>query len=608
MQAIQSTFDDLGTPLAGVTFVVVDLETTGGTPAQCGITEIGAVKVRGGEVLGEFQTLVNPAEPIPAFISVLTGITDTMVRDAPRIDTALPAFLEFAAGSVLVAHNAGFDIGFLKAAAARAGARWPGFPVLDTLQLARQLVVRDESPNHRLSSLAQVFGSPTTPDHRALHDARATVDVLHGLIERVGNLGVHTLEELSSYSSRVTPSQRRKRFLADPLPSAPGVYLFKDGSDRVLYVGTSRDIRTRVRSYFTASEQRSRMAEMVRLAQVVHPVVCQTSLEAQVRELRLIDEHKPRFNRRSKNARKLVWVKLTQERFPRLSIVKQVKDDAAHYIGPFRSRVTAQSAVDAVHEVVPLRQCTGRLTGRGTACALADMGRCGAPCTGAQSEGDYAAVVAECRAIFTGDARPGAELLRARLEELASQERFEDAARVRDRFLQLVRGAARAQRLAPLVRSPEIVAARRSDLGGWELVSIRHGRLAGTAVSPRGADPMAYVRSMQATAEVVPAPTPEHPAALVEETEILLRWLEAPGVRIVELDGSWTCPVGGAGSVRSELEPAVAAAHEVIGFDHDVAGAPGRGAPGTGSRSPSTTRVSGRRPAAGGLVPARLGP
>ena len=149
--------------------------------------------------------------------------------------------------------------------------RWPGFPVLDTLQLARQLVVRDESPNHRLSSLAQVFGSPTTPDHRALHDARATVDVLHGLIERVGNLGVHTLEELSSYSSRVTPSQRRKRFLADPLPSAPGVYLFKDGSDRVLYVGTSRDIRTRVRSYFTASEQRSRMAEMVRLAHVVHP-------------------------------------------------------------------------------------------------------------------------------------------------------------------------------------------------------------------------------------------------------------------------------------------------------------------------------------------------
>src|SRR6476469_10291406 len=159
MTMVQGTFDDLGTPLSSVTFVVVDLETTGGSPAECGITEIGAVKVRGGEVVGEFQTLVNSGGAIPAFISVLTGITDGMVRGAPRIEAALPAFLEFASGSVLVAHNAGFDISFLKAAAARTGTAWPGFAVLDTLQLARQLVVRDESPNHRLGSLAQVFGA-----------------------------------------------------------------------------------------------------------------------------------------------------------------------------------------------------------------------------------------------------------------------------------------------------------------------------------------------------------------------------------------------------------------------------------------------------------------
>jgi DNA polymerase-3 subunit epsilon len=570
MQAIQATFDDLGTRLMDVTFVVVDLESTGGSPEQCGITEIGAVKVRGGEVLGEFQTLVNPAEPIPAFISVLTGITDAMVIDAPRIEAAFPAFLEFAAGSVLVAHNAGFDVSFLKSAARRTGTPWPGFDVLDTLTLARQLVTNDESPNHKLSSLARVFASTTTPDHRALHDARATVDVLHGLIERVGNLGVHTLEELSSYTSRVSPALRRKRFLAEPLPHAPGVYVFKDRDGRVLYVGTSRDIRSRVRSYFTASEQRSRMADMVRLAHAVTPVVCQTALEAQVRELRLIDEHQPRFNRRSKNGRRVVWVKLTSERFPRLSIVKQVRDDRAHYIGPFRSRASAQSAVDAVHEIVPLRQCRQRITGKEAACALAELGRCGSPCTGAQSDADYALVAADCAALFSGNARPGASRLRSRLEELAAQERFEDAARVRDRFLQLVRGAARSQRLAPLRTAREVVAARRHESGGWELVCVRYGRLAGTVVSPRGADPMVHVRNLQATAEVVPAPVAEAAAALTEETEIVLRWLEAPGVRIVELDGSWTCPVGGAGAVRHELEPAVAAAFDVVGFDRDA--------------------------------------
>jgi DNA polymerase III subunit epsilon len=568
MQMVQATFDDLGTALADVTFVVVDLETTGGSPADCGITEIGAVKVRGGEVLGEFQTLVNPHVPIPAFIQALTGITTTMVATAPTIEAALPAFLEFAQGSVLVAHNAGFDIGFLKAASAAQGIEWPGFGVLDTVHLARHLVTRDEARNHKLSTLAALFGAATTPDHRALHDARATVDVLHALIGRVGNLGVHTLEELTSYTSRVSPAQRRKRWLADGLPSAPGVYLFKDGEGRVLYVGTSVNIRTRVRNYFTASEQRSRMAEMVRLAESVTPIVCATTLEAEVRELRLIAQHKPRYNRRSKSPERATWVKLTVEPFPRLSIVREVRPDGARYIGPFGSRGSAEAAVAAVHEVFPLRQCVQRLspTRRVGSCALADMGRCGAPCTGAQSLEEYAVVVEDAVAALVGDSRGVVTALRTRMGSLAAQERFEDAGTLRDRLLALVRGMARAQRIAPLAASPEIIAARPAPAGGWELVCVRHGRLASSTVSARGADPMPYVDVLREVAEVVlPAPWPA-PAALPEETEKILRWLETPGVRIVDLDGEWSCPVGGAGGARAELEPQVVARHEVVGF------------------------------------------
>jgi DNA polymerase-3 subunit epsilon len=568
MHAVQSTLDDLGTPLAGVTFVVVDLETTGGSPAECGITEIGAVCVRGGEVLGELQTLVNPREPIPAFISVLTGITDAMVRDAPRIEAALPAFLEFARGSVLVAHNAGFDVSFLKAACASADTPWPGFQVLDTVHLARQLVTREEAPNHRLATLARLFHASTTPSHRALEDARATVDVLHGLIERVGSLGVHTLEELGSYTSRVTPAQRRKRYLADDLPSAPGVYLFRDGAGDVLYVGTSVDIRTRVRSYFTASEQRSRMAEMVRLAERVTPIVCATTLEAEVRELRLIGEHKPRYNRRSRNPGRAHWVKLTEEVFPRLSIVRQVRDDLGVYVGPFASRTHAEDAVAAVHEVIPLRQCVQRLSParRTSPCALADMGRCGAPCDGGQTVEEYAVVSDRVAQALSGDSRPLVAALRARLRELSDAERFEDARTVRDRMLALVRGAARAQRLAPLVSSPEIVAARRAQLGGWELVCVRHGRLAGSSRSPRGADPMPYVDALRASAEVVPPPAPGGQATSAEETEKVLRWLESPGVRLVSVDGSWTCPVGGAAAARAQLEPLHESRRSTPGF------------------------------------------
>lgn len=570
---IQGTLEDLGTPLSDVTFVVVDLETTGGSPQECGITEFGAVKVRGGEVLGEFQTFVNPGHPIPAFISVLTGITDSMVRDAPRVEAALTAFLEFAAGSVLVAHNAGFDVSFLKAAARRANLSWPNHPVLDTVHLARQLVTRDEAPNHRLSSLAVLFGATTTPDHRALHDARATVDVLHGLIERVGNLGVHSLEELKDYSARVPAATRRKRHLADSLPDSPGVYVFKDGQGRALYVGTSGNIRTRVRSYFTASEGRRRMAEMVRIAETVTPIVCPTALEAEVRELRLIAAHKPRYNRRSRNPEKALWLKLTIEPFPRLSIVKAVIGDGARYAGPFASRSAAEAAVAAIHEVVPLRQCLERLspTRPRSACALADMGRCGAPCVGRQTVEEYAVVSAQVADLLTGDSRQVMARLRERMATLSEQERFEDARTVRDRTLSLVRGAARAQRMDPLARTAELVAARRHPLaGGWEIVVVRHGRLAGSSISPRGADPMPYVEAARATAEVVLAPDAPASAATPEETDKILRWLEQPGVRIVDIVGQWTCPVGGAGAARAELEALTQSAVDAIGFAHSA--------------------------------------
>jgi DNA polymerase III subunit epsilon len=394
--------------------------------------------------------------------------------------------------------------------------------------------------------------------------------VLHGLLERVGNLGVHTLEELSSYTSRVTPAQRRKRFLAEHLPPLPGVYVFKDERGRPLYVGTSRNIRVRARSYFTASEQRTRMAEMVGLATSIQPIVCQTTLEAQVRELRLIAAHKPRYNRRSRHPERVLWVKLTQETFPRLSIVREVRPDGARYLGPFRSRRSAEAAVAAVHEVVPLRQCTQRLSARGAGseCVLGEMGRCGAPCSGRQSADEYAVVVGDAVGVLTGDARPVTEALLARMSTLAEQERFEDAGAVRDRLLHLVRAAARTQRLAPLAGSPELVAARRAEAGGWELVCVRYGRLAGTSVSPVGADPMVYVRSLCATAEVVAPPVQPAPAASAEETEIILRWLESPGVRIVELDGSWSCPVGGAGAVRARLDDGRPS--DVPPFDRDL--------------------------------------
>jgi len=568
-RAVQATFDELGTPLSQVTFVVVDLETTGGSPTSCAITEIGAVKVCGGEVLGEFQTLVNPRMDIPPFIAVLTGITDAMVAAAPPIDAVLPSFLEWAGGSVLVAHNAPFDVGFLRANASALSLPWPDFSSVDTARLARRVLTRDEAPDCKLSTLARLFRTTTTPCHRALADAQATADVLHGLLERLGNLGVQSMEELHTFSGLVTAAQRRKRYLAEGLPEGPGVYIFRDMRDRPLYIGVSRNVKARVRQYFVASEPRTRMAEMVGIAERVDAVSCAHPLEAEVRELRLIAEHKPRYNRRSRFPEKALWVKLTSEPYPRLAVARRLADDGAVYLGPFGSARSAAAAMAAVHEAVPLRQCTQRLSTRRTSptCVLAGMGRCPAPCEGGVTPDDYAPVADAARALLVGDPRPLLDAARRRMATLSAQERYEEAAGFRDRAAAFVRTAARMQRLAALASCSELVAARPGFAGGWDLVVVRHGRMAGAARVPSGAAPRPYVDALVATAEAVSAGLGPTAAASAEEMDCILRWLDGPGARLVSLTGTWSSPAYGAGGLQEWLAAADAGRDAARPFD-----------------------------------------
>ncbi len=209
--AWQPSIGDLGRPLSEAVFVVVDLETSGGSPfAGAGITEIGAVKVCGGQVIGEFQSLVNPGTPIPDYITDLTGISFAMLQGSPSIESILPTFFEFLGSphtTILVAHNASFDIGFLKAAATQHSYRWPRFKIFDTVALARAILSKDDVLDCKLSTLSAFFNAETSPNHRALDDARATVDVLHGLFERFGSLDIETVEDVIAFTNRIKRSR-----------------------------------------------------------------------------------------------------------------------------------------------------------------------------------------------------------------------------------------------------------------------------------------------------------------------------------------------------------------------------------------------------------------
>jgi DNA polymerase-3 subunit epsilon len=300
------------------------------------------------------------------------------------------------------------------------------------------------------------------------------------------------------------------------------------------------------------------MAEMVGIAESVDAVACAHPLEAEVRELRLIAEHKPRYNRRSRFPERGSWLKLTVEPFPRLALVKRVADDGATYLGPFGSARAAQSAMAALHEAIPLRQCTQRITpSRPTpACVLAGMGRCGAPCDGSQTREDYAGIAAIARSVLTRDPQPVLSAAQRRMATLSAQERYEEAAAHRDRAGAFVRALDKLQRTSALASCQQLVAARPGFGGGWELAVVRFGRLAGASTVPHGAAPAPYLRALVASAETVTPQIGPLGAASAEEIGQILGWLDGPGVRLVALDGEWASPVDGAGRFRHWLDAA----------------------------------------------------
>lgn len=187
--------------LADAGFVVFDLETTGTRTPHCRVTEIGAYRVRNGQVIDEFQTLVNPEMPIPAFITNLTGISDEMVRDAPRFGDIAHDLLSFIGDSILVAHNSGFDMRFLNFEIGRVfGGYKIANPCLCTVLLSRKLL--PDILNHKLKTVAEHYSIDLVDHHRASADAFATAHIFVNLLAKLSDRGVTDLAAVRKLGSR----------------------------------------------------------------------------------------------------------------------------------------------------------------------------------------------------------------------------------------------------------------------------------------------------------------------------------------------------------------------------------------------------------------------
>jgi DNA polymerase-3 subunit epsilon len=525
----QTSFDDLGTPLSGTTFCVLDLETTGGSPEDDSITEVAALKVTCGEPVGSFQTLVDPGRPIPAYIRAITGISDELLRGAASIDEVLPTLLEFMRGSVIVAHNARFDVGFLNIALARRGYPKIENRVIDTALLARKILA-GEVPNHKLSTLALHLRTAHQPCHRAFPDVLATVDLLHHLIERVAGYGVTTLEDLCSMSSTRLDGTFRKIAMTDGLPRGIGVYRFLGARGETLYVGKATDIRSRVRSYFFGDPRR-RMRNLMREVQDLR-VECHGSLlEAEVAEARAIALEKPPYNRRGKNESH--WYLKIVAAPPRVAPARAPKDDGAVYLGPYPSLKTARALLDAMRSALPIHRCAEpRACDR---CAFHEL----RTCSGGDAASHADAVAALLEAV-RNDHQMLATRLAAKMHRFAGQERFEEAEETRTAGATLLTALRRASEIHSLAEAGDLILAV-----GERILLIRRGSLVAAAPIPDDVDLATLVQRLRADAPEVPA-TGYLSAAAEREASVIASWLRRQDgtARVVAIEGCWATPVG----------------------------------------------------------------
>jgi DNA polymerase-3 subunit epsilon len=534
----QRSFDDLGSPLVDVTFCVLDLETTGGNRLTDAITEIGAVKVRGGECLGTFQTLVNPGRAIPPAITVLTGISDAIVTPAPRIGSVLAPLLEFIGDAVIVGHNVAFDVAFLRRALADHDRPDLDHVVVDTVALARRLL-RDDAPNMRLGTLAARLRLQHTPSHRALDDAWATVDLLHVLIERASGHGVTGLDDLLGIARMAGHPQAAKLKLTTTLPRSPGVYLFCGAANEVLYVGKATNLRQRVRSYF-GSEDRRKIAPMLRETQSVRHIELPDPFTAEIIEHRMIARLLPRYNRRGTTWTRYRYVRLdTDALWPRLSVTARPGPSGLH-LGPLPSTAAARRVIDAIESVVPLRRCTTRL-GRGhvpatdaSPCTAAQLGVAACPCAGAADRATYDEAVTVATAAVLGDPDAVVARLHHKMIVLASQQRFEEAAETRDRATALL-AAVRRSVLVAALRSAGTVELRRGG-STWVVVD-------GILTGAHGTSTQAG-RSGQQQLAILPVEPLDVEAVAHDEALVIARFVERHAASIdVECSGPWPFPV-----------------------------------------------------------------
>ena len=546
-----------------VEFVVLDTETTGLRPGPNRVIEIAGIRMRGGEAIDSFQSLVNPNRRLPPFIVQFTGITQEMVASAPGAEQIFPDFLQFIEGAILVGHNVGFDIGFLSYEAQLLGYAFP-IDGLDTIPLARRFL-----PGLRRFKLDTVAGHlkiPMVNRHRALGDAKVTAAIFMKLLNLARKEGIYTLGNLrrrlqlpvawsgditdaslakqveylradGKLSSKSVTSRPTGSLLLNPawkreFPNKPGVYLMREASGQVIYVGKAKCLKDRLASYYSHPLGYTRkMDGLLQNVKEIETIVLGSELEALLIESQLIKQLQPTYNVQLRNYDLYPFIKIdVQHPFPRVYSSREVAADGARYFGPFRSRRMVDLTIDLIQKVFPVRTCTRSLPPQAKPsdpCLRLHLDRCPGPCRGGVDPLEYARVIEQVCAFLGGEREDLLDRMRRQMLEAAQQLNFERAAWLRDTIRsadevligqRLITGAVEANNLFIVYPS-----AKEEHN---ELFLIRHGRLVEQRCIAHELEAMeTVVHELLARAAVLGDPPSIVGKAEVDQINIISRWI-----------------------------------------------------------------------------------
>ncbi len=303
-------------------YAIVDIETTGGYAAANGITEISIHVFDGKTVVEKFETLVNPEQPIPAYITAMTGISDKMVAKAPVFGDVAEKIYSILQDKVFIAHNVNFDYSFIKGHLKDAGFDL-NTKKLCTVRLSRKII--PGLPSYSLGKLARSLDIPIHDRHRAGGDTAATVEIFRVLIERDTEQHIQKSLQRNSKEAILPPNVPKEHF--EQLPYTPGVYYFHNEKGKVVYVGKANNIRYRVNSHFSNNSESRQKQNFMQHVHGISFQPCGTELMACILESAEIKKKWPIFNSSQKRWEDIysIFVYEDQKGYLRLAIDKNRK-------------------------------------------------------------------------------------------------------------------------------------------------------------------------------------------------------------------------------------------------------------------------------------------